>query len=167
MRYPKLWFVVILLLSIGSKARADIRLWTIGEEVSWESQRLISTAADFASNGAIELLGFRSLDNIAEQLSWKDSFPEGFIEERSQAHIWDNAALRDTNGPLIDGNPETSSEDRFKRFGVSQEGQAFFLDLGTRIPTNRIVFFPRLEGVDEEGRHVLADDVVRVLFRRL
>jgi hypothetical protein len=147
----KHWSIVLLVLSIGSEIKADARSWTIGSAVAWESERLISTATDF-NEGSIELLGFRSDDNIVGQLNWKDSVPLGFIKERPTAHIWDNAALKDTNVPLIDGDSNTSSEERFKRFGVSQEGQAFFLDLGTRIPANRIAFFPRLEGVDQEGR---------------
>ena len=126
-------------------------MWTVGEELTWESQRLTSTAATFTPDRAIELLGFRSQDNIVEQLpTWIDAVPGEFIEERSEAHIWDNAALKDTNIPIIDGDSNTSSAGRFKRFGVSQEGQAFFLDFGTRIPANRIVFFPRLEGSDDE-----------------
>ena len=160
MAKPMLWLAIVLLASIGSKAEADIRLWTVGEDLSWESQLLTSAASAFTADGSIELLGFRSQDNIVEQLTWRDAFPDGFIEERSQAHIWDNAALKDTNFPLVDGDSTTSSEARFKRLGVSQKGQAFFLDLGTRIPANRIVFFPRLEGVDEEGRP-FSDDFIR------
>ena len=156
---PMLWSATILLV-IGTKVGADIRLWTVGEDRSWESQRLTSSAAAFTPDGSIELLGFRSQDNLVEQLTWQDVVPTGFIDERSEAHIWDNAALKDTNLPLIDGDQNTSSEDRFKRLGVSQNGQAFFIDLGTRIPANRIVFFPRLEGVDEEGRP-FGDDFIR------
>ena len=156
---PMLWSAVILLV-IGTRVGADIRLWTVGEDASWESQRLTSSAVAFTPDGSIELLGFRSQDNIVEQLAWQDAVPLGFIDERAEAHIWDNAALKDTNLPLVDGDPNTSSANRFKRLGVSQEGQAFFIDLGTRIPANRIVFFPRLEGVDEEGRP-FSDDFIR------
>ena len=149
-----------MLLVIGANVEADIRLWTVGGDRAWESERLTSSAAAFTPDGSLELLGFRSQDNIVEQLTWQDVVPQGFIDERSEAHIWDNAALKDTNLPLVDGDQNTSSEDRFKRLGVSQEGQAFFIDLGTRIPANRIVFFPRLEGVDEEGRP-FSDDFIR------
>ena len=140
-----LWSAAILLV-LGTKVGADIRLWTVGEDAPWESQRLTSSAVAFTPDGSIELLGFRSQDNIVEQLTWQDVVPTDFIDERAEAHIWDNAALKDTNLPLIDGDPNTSSEDRFKRLGVSQEGQAFFIDLGTRIPANRIVFFPASGG---------------------
>ena len=154
------WIVSVLLACLCTEVRAELRSWTVGDQVSWESQRLRSTAISFGADNSIELLGFRSEDNIVQQMTWIEGFPVGFIEERPEAHIWDNAALKYTNIPLIDGDPVTSSEGRFKRFGVSQEGTAFFMDLGTRFPLNRIVFFPRLEGSDEEGRPFV-DDFIR------
>ena len=154
------WFALVLIVFMCSEARADLRSWTVGDQISWESQQLRSTAISFNADNSIELLGFRSEDNIVQQLAWIEGFPTGFIEERPEAHIWDNAALKDTNIPLIDGDSATSSEGRFKRFGVSQEGTAFFMDLGARFPLNRIVFFPRLEGSDEEGRPFV-DDFIR------
>ena len=124
------WFALVLVVFMCSEARADLRSWTVGDQISWESQQLRSTAMSFNADNSIELLGFRSEDNIVQQLAWIEGFPTGFIEERPDAHIWDNAALKDTNIPLIDGDSATSSEGRFKRFGVSQEGTAFFMDLG-------------------------------------
>ena len=74
--------------------------------------------------------------------------------------MWDNVPFKQTNAPLVDGDVQTSSENRFKEFGALQAGRAFFFDLGTRLPINRISFFPRPEGADSRGRP-FADDFIR------
>ena len=154
-------FAALLFLVVPRLVQGEGRSWALGEELSWKSQQLSSTAVSFTSEGAVELAGFRLQDNIIQQLKWADgSPPAGFIPEHAEANIWDSNPLRASNIPLVDGDPTTSSEDRFKRFGVSFAGTIFFFDLGTRFPINKIVFFPRLQGVDEEGRR-FSNDFIR------
>ena len=75
------------------------------------------------------------------------AFPiEGYIPERPQAHIWNNYPLKESDIPLVDGDPNTSTADRFKRFGSNQTGRRFSLDLGSRFPVNRIAFLPTSDG---------------------
>jgi hypothetical protein len=153
--FATLWFFILPQLIQG-----EVRSWILGEELSWRSQQLNSTAVSFPE-GAVELAGFQSQDNIFQQLRWVDGSPStGFIPEHARANIWDNNPLRASNIPLVDGDPITSSENRFKRFGASFAGTSFFFDLGTRFPINKITFFPRLQGADEEGRP-FSDDFIR------
>ena len=136
-------------------------MWRIGgEELSWTSQERASAQIDFSHPGAIQINGFAVGDNILQLLEWDDGLPPDFVSEQDLARIWDNVPLRQSNLPLVDGKPATSSGNRFKTFGASQAGTAFFLDLGARFPVNRIVFFPRQEGQDEGGRSY-QDDFIR------
>ena len=142
-------------------AGAEVRLWQVGGQgLAWQSQSQSSAAITFGIPGAIQLVGFTSEDNIISKLNWVDDTPIGFTRERSAAHVWDNVALKNPNLPIVDGNPGTSTEDRFKVFGVNQTGTRIFFDLGTRFPASRILFFPRQEGVDEQGRP-FAEDFIR------
>ena len=100
-------------------------------------------------------------DNIVGSLAWEDGFPQGgFAVERPRAHIWNNYPLKSTDIPMVDGDPETSTEDRFKVFGASQTGRQFYLDLGSRFPLNRMTFFPRLTGLSPTG-DPFSDDFIR------
>jgi len=151
------WAVLIgALLSIGPSVRqaeGEVRKWSVGAEgLSWESQQLSKTAISNAAAGAIQLVSFSSQQNIVPQLQWVDGFPSGYVAEQSQARIWDNISLKQPNLPIVDGIDTTSTGDRFKRFGVSQQGTSIFFDLGTRFPANRIAFFPRQTGQDDQGR---------------
>ncbi len=149
------------LLAMPRLAAGEALSWVLGEQLSWESQQLSSTAVTFAAGGDLELAGFRVQDNIIQQLKWVDgSPPTGLVLEHAEANVWDNNPLRASNLPLVDGDLSTSSEERFKRFGVSFAGTSFFFDLGTRFPVNKIVFFPRLQGVGEDGRP-FSEDFIR------
>ena len=147
--------------AIPGTAGAELKRWKIGEEgLSWKSQERRSAQIDFSVSGAIQINGFEQDHNIVELLDWEEGLPPDFVLEREQGHIWDNVPFKQPNLPIVDGNASTSSEDRFKAFGASQEGTAFFLDLGARFPVNRIVFFPRQSGADDQGRP-FEDDFVR------
>ena len=112
-------------------AGAEVRLWQVGGQgLTWQSQSQSSAAITFGIPGAIQLVGFTSEDNIISKLNWVDDTPIGFTRERSAAHVWDNVALKNPNLPIVDGNPGTSTEDRFKVFGVNQTGTRLFFDLG-------------------------------------
>jgi len=139
----------------------EMKRWEVGEGgLSWKSQRTISTAIDVTVPGAIQIVGFESDDNIVQQLTWIEEYPPDFVAERPEARIWDNVPLKQSNLPIVDGDDTTSTGDRFKAFGVSQEGTAFYFDLGARFPVNRVVFFPRQTGKDAEGR-LFEDDFIR------
>jgi hypothetical protein len=166
---PRAWaralevVVGALLLAIQTvqPAAGEVRQWSIGAGgLSWESQRLSATAIGFGTPGAIQLLSFKSDQDIIPQLQWVDGFPSGYVAEQSQARIWDNISLKEPNLPIVDGSDTSSTGNRFKRFGVSQQGTNIFFDLGTRFPVNRIAFFPRQTGQDDQGRPY-RDDYIR------
>ena len=147
--------------AIPEAVRAELKVWKVGgEELSWKSQERSSAQVDFSVPGALQINGFEAEDNIVQLLDWEEGSPPNFVSERARAYIWDNVPLKESNLPILDGDPSTSSEDRFKVFGASQAGTAFFLDLGARFPVNRIVFFPRQAGEDDEGRP-FKDDFIR------
>ena len=143
---------------------AEVSWWEVNQDGGgWSSPNLnrSSTAVDFGSEGAIQIAGFQPGDNIVGSLSWQDGFPQGgFAVERPNAHIWNNYPLKFTDIPMVDGDPGTSTEDRFKVFGASQTGRQFYLDLGSRFPLNRMSFFPRLTGLSPTG-DPLSDDFIR------
>ena len=139
MAITALWIAAMSGVSWG-----EVRQWKVGEGgESWASQELASTALDFSQAGTIKSLGFDPQNNITQQLSWVSARPIGFLEERAQAHVWDNTTLRESQLVIVDGQDTTSTGDRFKEFGIQQSGRRFEFDLGTRIPINRILFFPR------------------------
>ena len=156
MAITALWIAAMSGISWG-----EVRQWKVGEDgESWASQELASTALDFSQAGIIKSLGFDPQNNITQQLSWVSARPIGFLEERAQAHVWDNTTLRESQLVIVDGQDTTSTGDRFKEFGVQQSGRRFEFDLGTRIPINRILFFPRPFGVDDQGRPY-SEDFIR------
>ena len=131
----------------ATAAEGEVRQWELGGAGrSWQDDELNSTAISFDAAGAIQLVGFNPNDNIVRQLRWSEGFPLDFVSEVAEARVWDNVPFKQSNAPLVDGDAQTSSENRFKDFGVLQAGRAFFFDLGTRFPINRISFFPRPEG---------------------
>ena len=146
-------FAVALVVTVWTSAAAEVTEWRINAEGrGWESETKVSTAIDFSTPGSIQIAGFRPSDNIVQSLNWISNRPAVRIsEERPDAHIWNNDPLKDNDIVMVDGDPETSTEDRFKRFGSNQAGKRFDLDLGSRFPVNRIVFFPRLTGEDSDG----------------
>jgi hypothetical protein len=157
MRRP---ITTVLLVLLAASANSEVRRWELGGEgLSWRSNELNSTAISYGVPGSIQLVGFNSNDNIVQQLKWTEGHPLDFIEEAG-ARVWDNVPFKQSNTPLIDGDLLTSSDIRFKEFGLLQGGRRFFFDLGTRFPVNRIVFFPRPDGADSRGRP-FADDFIR------
>ena len=152
---------VIAIAWLATAAQSEVLQWELGGAgLSWRDSELNSTAISFNVPGAIELVGFNPNDNIFRQLTWSEGFPQDFIGELAEARVWDNVPFKQSNIPLVDGDPTTSSAGRFKDFGVLQAGRTFFFDLGTRFPVNRIAFFPRPEGTDSRGRP-FAEDFIR------
>ncbi len=115
---------------------------------------------DQSSPGAIQIRGFTPDENIITTLNWSYGKPNDVVSEGSAA-LWDNTAFRSADAlKIVDGDPATSTEDLFKRAGVDQDGRAFVLDLGSRVPADSLVFYPRPEGNAANGRPY-ADDFVR------
>ena len=151
----------IAVVCLATAAQGEVLQWQLGDGgLSWRDNELNSTAISFDTPGAIQLVGFNPNDNIVGQLNWSEGFPQDFVSETAEARVWDNVPFKQSNLPLVDDDPATSSESRFKDFGVLQAGRTFFFDLGTRFPVSRIAFFPRPEGTDSRGRPY-ADDFIR------
>jgi len=156
--------VAIWVAATSGVALGDVRQWEVTQDdecaiasgaispCSWSNLVQASTALDFSREESIQLLGFDSQNNITQQLSWTSSRPLRFLEERALAYVWDNTTLREDQTVIVDGLDTTSTGDQFKDFGVKQDSRRFEFDLGTRIPVNRIAFFPRPVGADNQGR---------------
>jgi hypothetical protein len=115
---------------------------------------------DQSSLGAIQIRGFTPDENIISTLSWKYGKPNDLVSEGNAA-LWDNTAARNSISRLIvDGDDTTSTADLFKTAGVDQDGRTFFLDIGSRVPADSLVFFPRQEGTYANGKP-FSDDFVR------
>jgi hypothetical protein len=155
-------FIALIAVAwLATAAQSEVRQWQLGSEgLSWRDNELNSTAISFSAPGAIQLVGFNPNDNIVRLLNWSEGFPQDFVSEVAEARVWDNVPFKQSNIPLVDGDPTTSSENRFKDFGVLQAGRSFFFDLGTRFPVNRLAFFPRPEGGNSRGRPY-SDDFIR------
>ena len=131
-----------------------------GRGRSWKDDELHSTAISFDVAGAIQLVGFNPNDNIVRQLRWTEGFPLDFVSEVAEARVWDNVPFKQTNAPLVDGDAQTSSENRFKEFGVLQAAGPFSSTWARASPSIALRFFPRPEGADSRGRP-FADDFIR------
>jgi len=103
--------------------------------------------------GAIQPLELTSEINVIGMLEWTFPRPKTY-EARQYGYVWDNDP--DPYGisdrlVMVDGDPTTSTEDRFKELGRSNVGKTFYFDLGVPYFLNRCVFYPRQEGMDEYG----------------
>ncbi len=132
----------VLGLWLHRGADAQIQVYSVGNGgVSWVSQMEVSGGLDLGDPDVLLPIGLVSTDNIVSGLRWIDGTTNDFIGE-GDAHIWDNAAIQGSDAVLVDGDPTTSTEDRFKTLGSDQTGRRFFIDLGASFPVNRIRFFP-------------------------
>ena len=115
---------------------------------------------DQSSPGAIQIRGFTPDENIISTLSWAYGKPNDLVSEGNAA-LWDNTAARNsTSLSIVDGADTTSTADLFKTAGVDQDGRTFFFDIGSRVPADSLVFFPRQEGTYANGKP-FSDDFVR------
>ena len=114
---------------------------------------------DESSPGAIQIRGFTPDENIITSLSWKYGKPNDLVSEGNAA-LWDNTAAKNSISlSIVDGDDTTSTADLFKTAGVDQDGRTFFLDMGSRVPADSLVFFPRQEGTYANGKPFSADFV--------
>ena len=127
--------------------------WVVGnEEHPWSVWGTV-TAIDAAEHpGAIQPTESHGEINITQTLVWTAAKPSKF--EVGETRVWDNQdPLAELSDPtvLVDGDPATSTEERFKKWNANQTGRTFYFDLGAPYSIDRIVFYPRQEGQDDEG----------------
>ena len=149
--------VALCLLCIFTHpAEADRLIWRVQDSPrNWQViEDASQTVAANVSAETVQLRSFAPATNIACpappncDLDWSKKRPFEF-SERPNGHIWNllSTGLSDDT-IIVDGDSLTSTENRFKTFGASQDKNRFFLDLGSRHPINKITFFPRLPPVD-------------------
>ena len=147
-------------LLIPSLVAADE--WVLGGAgFSWSDLVQVRAQIDDQSSlGAIQIRGFTPDQNIITSLNWGYGKPNDLVSEGNAA-LWDNTAARDgISLNIVDGDGLSSTENIFKTAGVDQDGRTFFLDLGSRVPADSLVFYPRQEGTYANGKP-FADDFVR------
>ena len=152
--------VIAAALLIPSLVAADE--WVLGGAgFSWSDLVQVRAQIDDQSSlGAIQIRGFTPDENIITSLNWGYGKPNDLVSEGNAA-LWDNTAARaGISLNIVDGDGLSSTEDIFKTAGVDQDGRTFFLDLGSRVPADSLVFYPRQEGTYANGKP-FADDFVR------
>ncbi len=135
--------------------------WVLGGHgFSWGDLVQVRAQIDEQSSpGAIQIRGFTPDENIITTLSWAYGKPNDLVSEGNAA-LWDNTAAKNsTSLSIVDGDDTTSTADLFKTAGVDQDGRTFFLDIGSRVPADSLVFFPRQEGTYANGKPFSADFV--------
>ncbi|MBM3280862.1 MAG: hypothetical protein FJY95_22715 [Candidatus Handelsmanbacteria bacterium] len=153
----------LLLLALLSAELAEGEEWVLGGRsgLSWSAMAQSSAQIDARSvPGAIRSRGFRQEENILSTLKWSYGKPADLIRERDAA-LWDNTAFQDpANLSLVDGIDTTSTGNLYKFAGVDQTGRVFVLDLGSRVPAQRLAFYPRQQGAASNGRPY-SEDFIR------
>jgi hypothetical protein len=151
------------ILLVGACAiSADAAEWVLGGSgLSWgDVVEVRAQIDDQSSPGSIQIRGFTPDENIITSLNWSYGKPKDLISEGSAA-LWDNTAFRSPDAlNIVDGDGTTSTLDLFKRAGVDQDGRAFILDMGSRVPADSLAFYPRQEGASANGRP-FAEEFVR------
>ena len=136
--------ILTLLLSIDAGGQVQtVRIGQGGD--TWQSVELVAAGAQVTADSLLPA-GFTVDDNIVSTLIWADvgTGPDEFIPEGG-ARVWARVADGQPNGVLVDGDPTTSTGERFQIPGQSQEGRIFIFDLGASFPVERIAFFPNPE----------------------
>ena len=124
-----------------------------GTGTSWSSVGTLSGVDAETVPGAIQPVELTPERNVIGMLEWTVPRPKTY-ESRRYGYVWDNDP--DPYGisdrlVMVDGDPTTSTEGRFKELGRSNVGKTFYFDLGVPYFINRCVFYPRQEGADAEG----------------
>ena len=138
---------VLLVAGIAMAAHAQTEVWVVGRGGdTWSTYADIAAGIDLTTPEILSPVVFSLEDNVTQAVQWENSSPQDFVSDGS-GHIWDNAALagaaENRSSTLVDGDATTSTGDRFKTFGINQEGRIFFMDLGTSFPASSIIFYPR------------------------
>jgi hypothetical protein len=148
---------MLLLVGVGTVvatgAWGTLNTWHIGEGgEGWSTWVREVSGIDFeGSRGSIQPKELRSGENLALYLNWRDGKPEDFVI-RGEPRIWHSMPLKTSYLlSLVDGNPLSSTGDQFKQPRANYTGVSFYFDFGEPLTINRIVFYPRQTGKDEEG----------------
>ena len=127
-------------------ATGQIDVWVVGKGgQSWEVPADVIAGLVVGAAGELRPVNFELDDNVIEAITWEDNRTVDFVSE-SQGHVWDNAATQGSPAVIVDGDPTTTTGERFKSFGIDQTGRIFFLDLGASFPASQISFFPSPQG---------------------
>lgn len=139
-------------LTVGS-AQGELKTWRIGKGgEDWSAKVESMSGIDFESSpGSIQPRELKPGENLALRLKWKDGRPKDFTV-RGEPRVWHNLPLETSYLlRLVDGDPTTSTEDRFKEPMASYTGVSFYFDFGEPLAISRIRFYPRQEGKDQRG----------------
>nr|HID59668.1 T9SS type A sorting domain-containing protein [Desulfobacterales bacterium] len=139
-------------------AGATLKTWKVGKGgLEWTKVGTLMGLETVETS--IQPVQFLPHDNIMRKIKWRDGKPRVFITE-GDGYIWDNSASYESDLVLIDGDPNTSTGDRFKAPLVNQTGRTFYFDLGAPRFASRFVFYPRQSGSDESG-HLYSEDFIK------
>lgn len=145
---------VLALVALPENGLAQVQSWHIGQGgLSWDSQAEQQVGA-VSVDGGLQPLEIIPGENLTQLLAgfgqkWQSEPPADYTRG-GQPHTWTNSHFFNVvNGPLglVDGDPETSTEEVFKSSG-NPAGTAFFWDLGAAYPINRVRFYPNPEDPD-------------------
>ena len=161
-------FVLSFFVIVGAGAQE----WRITENGGWADRSASAQGLDESAT-SIQMQGFEPSFNIVGQSSlqpWKSNRPpQGFVLERADAYIFSTALDRRiavATNRMVDLKDSTSTGNLFKD---SRTSHNITLDLGSRFPITRVVFYPRLEpGAEgsqyasiQEWEQTYLDDVVK------
>ena len=137
---------VLLVAGIAISAHAQTEVWLVGRGGdSWSTHADIAAGIDLTTPEILSPVVFSLEDNVIQVVQWESSPPKDFVSD-GNGHIWDNAALagaaENRSTTLVDGDATTSTGDRFKTFGVNQEGRIFFMDPGNLLPCQQHHLLP-------------------------
>lgn len=136
--------LVWALTALPATGQTDV--WVVGKGgQSWEVPADVIAGLVVGAAGELRPVNFELDDNVIEAITWEDNRTVDFVSE-SQGHVWDNAATQGSPAVIVDGDPTTTTGERFKSFGIDQTGRIFFLDLGASFPASQISFFPSPQG---------------------
>jgi hypothetical protein len=137
---------LVLMLLLSTEAGGQVQTVRIGQGGdAWQSIERVAAGAQVTADSLLPA-GFTADENIVTAVRWADvgTGPDEFIPE-GDARVWARVADGQPNGILTDGDPTTSTGDRFQIPGQSQKGRIFIFDLGASFPIERIAFFPNPE----------------------
>jgi hypothetical protein len=156
----------LALTLLATESQAQLQTWRIGGNgASWNDIAVSQSGALEVDGGLqpLELVEGQNLIELLEQtgLDWINEQPPDFLAT-GQPRTWSNDGFfNQLDGPLalVDGDPETSSENVFKA-ARNQSGARFYWDLGAPFPLNRIVFYPAPDDPDSYPRafEILVND---------
>ena len=161
MRYSLFGLIVVFGGPLAQLVNGDQWVLGGGSDVQWGDVVSIRSQIDENSiPGSIQIRGFTPDQNIITSLEWVYGKPNDVVSEGGAA-LWDNTAFRSGDAlNIVDGDGETSTMDLFKAAGQDQDGRAFILDFGSRVPADSLVFYPRQTGASANGRPY-SEDYVR------